>query len=480
MNTRILLVFPMSFEANSMPPLGMSILAACLQKAGCQVDLLDLTVEPDKELDWNKYAIIGMTMLCNNFKSGIRLAKRIKERNNNIVIVAGGPFADTCPQEVLESGTIDIVLHGEGEKTFVKLVQALEGNENLLNIPGLSFYREDEIIHTGNPVPINNLDELPLPAYDLLPLEKYFQRDEKLKITTIMSSRGCPYQCVFCTRGPAESRIMRFHSPERVIEWIKLLVEDLGSKHILFVDSTFTVNKKHAEKICDLIIESNLKFEWSCMTRVDCIDRSLLEKMKSAGCTSICAGIESGNDEMLDLLKKGFKKDDAESAAQLFKDVGGPLLITAFIIGHPWDTKETIRDTGKFARKLQKKYNVRTSFFLMVPFPGTDFWNNAEDWGVTISKDWDNFSKTSFKDNNYSLKANFSTKYFSQEELTKQYRKTLNRYGKNGIYQPLINKIKSSPRLYQIAKTTKNVFTDKKNDIFQVYVAKKNSTIQNI
>jgi len=418
---KTLLIYPQSFEPNVVPPLGLSFVAACLRQAGHEVDLLDLTVEPRKRPNWDQYSVVGMSLICVNFHNGINIAECIRQKNKDVCIVAGGPFPDICDKEVLETGLFDVVVHGEGENVFVQLVKALENGKDLRSIKGLSFYRDGEIIRTENPAQIEDLDALPFPAYDLLPIRKYYE-------SSIIASRGCPFSCIFCTRGPAESKIVRRLSPERAIDWITLLVEDLSCNKIRFVDSTFTLDQKWAERICDLIMERGLKFKWNCQTRIDRLNGTLLEKMRKTGCTYVNVGAETGNDEILTLLKKGFSKADIRSGAQIFKYVNAPQLYINFIIGHPWDTSETICETVEFAQELEKKFGAKCFFFLMCPFPGTELWEDADKYGIKITKNWETFCKTSFKGNCDRLSANFSTVHLSREELTKLYHKARRRY----------------------------------------------------
>lgn len=411
---KILLVFPQASESNVEPPLGISFIASCLRRASREVDLLDQTVDPEKRLNWNQYFVVGMSLLCVNFKNGTKLAKQIRQENKNIFIVAGGPFADTCPKEVLETGVFDVVVHGEGERVFVELVEALKNGQDFSDIKGLSFFRNGKIIRTENSPLIGDLDTLPFPAYDLLAMNKY-------RKSSIIASRGCPFSCIFCTRGPTESKTVRRISPERLIEWVTLLVEGFGHKYIRFTDSTFTLDQEWAERVCDLIMECGLRFNWECQTRIDCLNSALLGKMKKAGCQQLEVGIETGNDKILTLLRKGFSKADVRMAAQLFKDVAAPRLSASFIIGHPWDTIKTIRETFELAEELRKKLDANYELFLLIPLPGTELWNNAEKYGLKITKNWEDFYKKSFWNNPCRLVANFDTKYLSHEELTELY-----------------------------------------------------------
>src|SRR5262249_23501126 len=158
---------------------------ACLIEAGHEVDVLDLTVEPLPRLDYDEYCLVGMTLLCTNFPSGTELARRIRRNSDSVCIAAGGPFADSCPRDVLDTGAFDVVAHGEGERLLPALVAALKNGTDLGDIGGLSFYRDGMTVRTANAPLIESLDTLPFPAYDLLPMHRYPRH-------SIMASRGCP------------------------------------------------------------------------------------------------------------------------------------------------------------------------------------------------------------------------------------------------------------------------------------------------
>ncbi|MBF0122801.1 MAG: B12-binding domain-containing radical SAM protein [Candidatus Omnitrophica bacterium] len=418
---KILLIFPTSFEVNVVPPLGISIIAACLRQRGWDVELADLTVERGRHFDWEQYSMVGMTLLCVNFRQGMDLAREIRNGNKNVFIAAGGPFADTCTKEVLEGRLFDAVIHGEGETVFPSLVCAIENGSDLSIVKGLSFYQNGNIVRTQNPLFIEDLDALPFPAYDLYQMNLYGEY-------SVMASRGCPFYCVFCTRGPAETKHVRHLSPGRVIDWIVYLISNYGSREVRFIDSTFTLDQRWAEEICDRIISRRLRFHWTCQTRADCLSGVLLEKMKKAGCTMVTLGAESGNDQILNSLEKGFTRADLRNAARLFKDFRAPQLNLNFIIGHPWDTRETILETVALAKELRRTCSARYKLFLLVPFPGTELWNNADKYGLRISKDWEKYCKYSFMGNSHLVEATYGTREFSREELTRLYHELDNRW----------------------------------------------------
>jgi anaerobic magnesium-protoporphyrin IX monomethyl ester cyclase len=410
-SARTLLVFPRAFEPNTVPPLGIAQLAACLRQAGHEVDLLDLTVEPLRPVDYSRYCLVGMTLLCTNFSSGTGLARRIRGSNGSICIAAGGPFADACAKDVLDTGAFDVVAHGEGEWLLPELVAALKSGGDLGSIAGLSFRRREDVVRTGSAPMTEDLDALPFPAYDLLPIRRYPRH-------SIMASRGCPYGCIFCDRGPSESKRVRYVSAERVVDWAARMVRDFGDKPLRILDSTFTVNQRWAERVCDRIIESGLGLSWHCQSRIDCFNPGLLEKMLEAGCTHVVAGVESGNNDILGLSKKSLTTQEARAGARLFQEGKAPQLHVNFIIGHPWDTRESIDETLELADELERDCGARVGFYMMVPFPGTELWENPRKYEIEIRKDWRQYAKLSFAGHPELLSATFDSKYLRAEELT--------------------------------------------------------------
>lgn len=358
-SARVLLIFPRAFEPNELPPLGISLLAACLRAAGHEVDLLDMTVEPMRAFDLDDYCLVGMSMLCTNFPSGTRLARRLRKLDESLCIIAGGPFPDKRPGDVLETGVFDVVVHGEGEHVLPRLVAALKGGGDLADVPGLSFCRDGRVVRTASPPMVKDLDALPFPSYELLSMSRYSRH-------SVMASRGCPFACIFCDRGPAESRRMRYLSPEHVVDWLVRMVADYSNLPIRILDSTFTLNQRWAEEICDLLLDGGHRFSWHCQTRIDCLNGGLLAKMRAAGCTEITVGVDSGNDEILNLSKKRLTKAEAREGARLFRDGDAPRLHINFVIGHPWDTRESIRETLDFAHELEDEFGARCGYYMKI------------------------------------------------------------------------------------------------------------------
>lgn len=413
-SARVLLIFPRAFEPNELPPLGISLLAACLRQAGHDVDLVDMTVGPMPRIDLDDYCVVGMSMLCTNFPSGTRLARRLRKLDESLCIVAGGPFPDKRASEVLDTGVFDAVVHGEGELVLPRLVDAVKSGSDLTDVPGVSYLRNGRVERATSPPFIKDLDALPFPSYELLSMGRYSRH-------SVMASRGCPYACIFCDRGPAESRRVRYLSPRCVVGWMARMVDEYSNLPIRMLDSTFTLNQRWAEEICDLLLDGGHGFHWHCQTRIDCLNAGLLGKMRAAGCTEITVGVDSGNNEILELSKKRLTKAAARAGARLFRECDAPKLHINFVIGHPWDTRESIRETLDFAHELEDDFGARCGYYMMVPFPGTELWDNAGAYEIEIDKDWEKYCKLSFTERPDRLQATFDSKYLSAEELTQIY-----------------------------------------------------------
>jgi radical SAM superfamily enzyme YgiQ (UPF0313 family) len=278
---------------------------------------------------------------------------------------------------------------------------------------------------------LDNLDALPFPAYDLLSMRRYSRH-------SIMASRGCPFDCIFCDRGPTETRKVRYMTPEAVVDRMERLLRDFGPLPIRVLDSTFTLNKPWAERICDIILERGLRMSWHCQTRIDCLSAGLLSKMRRSGCTEVVVGVDSGNDDILRRSKKSLTKAEARLGAQLFRDGPAPKLHVNFVIGHPWDTRDSIEETLSFARELEDDFGARCGYYLMVPFPGTDLWNNAHTYEIEVSKAWEEYRKLSFTEHPEYLSATFNSKHLTADELTQIYR---------GIYRRKRNRLTVTSRI---------------------------------
>lgn len=364
-------------------PMGLAYIAAVLEKEGIEVqvqDFLVATYSPEKSArKIAEYApeIVGINSVTLNYPIASKILHDCKRLDGNIVTVIGGPHVSFTPRETLEEAPwIDVVVMGEGEYTMLEIAQGKE----LRDIDGIAFRENNRTIVNKPRQWIENLDELPHPARGLFPLSKYRALLNKCGLIT---SRGCPFNCIFCVGHKMVGKRARFRNPKLIVDEIEEILNN-GFKAINIVDDLFTINRKHVYAVCDEIMTRKLKFDWTVFSRVDTVNRELLARMKEAGCYFICYGVESGNKQILDTAKKKITPQKTKEAVKLSKEAGiRPL--ASFIIGLPGETKETLHQTVDFAKELGTDYG----FHLLAPFPGTEVRDKANEYGIRIlTDDW--------------------------------------------------------------------------------------------
>jgi radical SAM superfamily enzyme YgiQ (UPF0313 family) len=231
---------------------------------------------------------------------------------------------------------------------------------------------------------IENLDSLPIPSRELIDMKKYSAhlKTQNTPATTIMTSRGCPFQCIYCSK-PITGSKLRSVSPENVIKEIEHLINNYGIKEIIFYDDSFTLDRERAIKICDLIIQKNIRIKWQCETRVNLVDEGLLKKMKQAGCATIAYGIESGSNRVLNILKKGITTEQIKTAVGMTKKAGIQT-IGYFMLGIPGETEKEITQTINFAKSLSLDF---AQFAIATAYPGTELYQMAKEQNK-LTNDW--------------------------------------------------------------------------------------------
>ncbi len=265
-------------------------------------------------------------------------------------------------------------------------MEAIEGKQPLKNVRGITFRKGNEIIDTEPRHFIKNIDEIPFPSRDLLPMHLY--QANGIRYTTMLTSRGCPFRCSFCSSSRLFGGFWRGRSPENVLEEIKIIYEDYGIRNVEFMDDTFTLDQKRAEKICDGIIREGWDISWGASSRVDTLSRKLVEKMKKAGCWILFLGIESGSQKILDSIGKRITLEQVRKAVKILKEFGIQVL-GSFIIGFLQDTVETINKTINFAKSLNLDY---AEFSILTPYPGTPIYDYASKNGLLLTKDWSRYN----------------------------------------------------------------------------------------
>lgn len=393
------------------PPLGLAYLAAVLEREGYDVKILDSPVldhsfeDVKREVKKLDPDLVGVTSTTPTIYDAMKTVKTVKEAKDNAFTIMGGAHPTFMPREtLLECPDLDAVAIGEGEITLLELVRALGSGSSLGGVRGIAFKRGREVVFTPPRPPIENLDSLPFPARHLLPMDKYMVFGKRTFIANVMSSRGCPYNCIFCSSSLMFGKKYRARSPSNVADEVEELVNKYKVKHIEFADDNFTFDQRRAINIAKEFLKRGLDVVWACGARVDNISRELLYWLKKAGCYMIYVGVESGVQRVLNILRKGIKIDQVVRAVKMIKEFG--IEVTgSFIIGAPGETRKDVKETVKFAKKLDIDF---AQFTVMTPYPGTHIYDYAKREGLLLTNDWSKYT---------TIRPVMRTKDLSAEEL---------------------------------------------------------------
>ncbi len=360
------------------PPLGLLYVAAYAEKEGHQVVVIDLAVRKKKEdIVFKKYDIVGISTDTTRHRQALQLAKRAKA--SGCTVVMGGPHPGYVDQEILSTKRVDFIVRGEGEITFSELVTALQKNDGKFPcIQGISFLSNGQIVRTPPRPFIGNLDSLPLPARHLIHMDDY--RRTKFggrDITPLITSRGCPYQCVFCASSHFWGTKVRARSVAAILKELEEIYHRYHFNAVAFVDDTFNLLPKRVIEICHGIIEKKLDLWWWCLSRVDLLLRNedMVKEMVRAGAKSVFIGVESFNPRTLEELKKGIEVESTTQGVEMLKK-NGLEIHASYILGGLHETAETIHDTIRFAKRLNT--NV-AQFSILTPYPGTAIYEQVRD-----------------------------------------------------------------------------------------------------
>ena len=378
------------------PSLGIGYMAAVLEKNGYDVDVLDASAleltydEIGEEILKRNPDIVSISALTPTIGVALDSADKIKEVKPDTIVVLGGYHPTFEYESVLEEPSVDVVVRGEGEYTFLDLVRTVENGGDLADVQGLAFHDENNfslVVTPDRPI-IEDLDELPFPAFHLFPMEKYRILNITTNVATIITTRGCPMQCSFCSSAALHGHHLRRRSPENVCDEIEVRLNEQNIDTIAFMDDTFTLNKKFVRDFCAEIKRRNLKFWWGCTSRVDTLDEELLQLMKDSGCITIFIGVESADQQMLEKMNKNITVSKTESAFRLARKVG-IRTIASCVIGMPEDTKESMKKTIDFVKSLNPNYAL---YSLATPYPGTRFYNETFKKNLIQIKDWSKYT----------------------------------------------------------------------------------------
>lgn len=358
------------------PPLGLGYIAAYLKKHGVSVNLVDCTFLKQEEslrrIRHSKPEIIGIYSMYSMKDRTIEMADLL--RDDCEMLVTGGPLPTTEPEDFLEY--FDVVVIGEGEETMLELVNHKDGNTRLSKVRGIAYKDKGKTKLTEPRGLIENLDAIPFPdraLFDNQAYKDYYSKKFGYTITSVITSRGCPFICDFCSR-PVFGNTFRTRSATNIVDEVEAVIK-LGYQRMWFADDCFTLNRRRLLRICDEIIGRKMKVDWECLSRVDTVDRETIVKMKQAGCVRVFFGIESGNNDVLSLMRKQITTSRAREAVKVTKESG--IKVGAFfILGYPGETSKTILETVRYASSLPLDY---LSYTLPYPIPGTALYDRVKD-----------------------------------------------------------------------------------------------------
>ncbi|MBI3570933.1 MAG: B12-binding domain-containing radical SAM protein [Gammaproteobacteria bacterium] len=369
---------------NIVPPLGILYIAAVLEQQGHEVQVFD--VDPDvapcvEQIQAFAPQIVGLGCYTNTYPKARRLTARLREACPRAVLVCGGVHATAKPLETIQELRADYLVYAEGERSMARLVRCLETGAagDIENIKGLYYWKDGQVKYTGAPELIEDLDSIPFPARHLLRYEPYLAPPGMIRgyalerLTTLFTSRGCPYPCVYCASHIVQGKKVRRRSAANVIAEIETLVRDYRIRGFYFCDDLVTGDREWMMEFSRQLAQKNLGLRWACQSRVDYVDEEMLRPMKQAGCVQLDFGVESGSDKTLKTMKKKATADEARAAFALMHRMKMRACAT-FILGFPGETEDDMEETYRLAREINADY---TAFYFLTPYPGTPIYNMA-------------------------------------------------------------------------------------------------------
>lgn len=402
---RVVLINPSMFgkdlrwnKSAKYPPLGLAQIAAVLENNGHKVGIIDAEAEEldedgiEKRVKSFKPDIVGLTSHTPKFKQLVQTVKILERVDPDVKIMVGGPHASLVPVKTMQDiPGIDFIIRDEGEYTTLELLDALGGRGEMSRIKGLVYKKGGKIVVNERRDWIENLDELPFPARHLLPdLSIYSSgfRYKRLPVTSMVTSRGCPYNCLFCDR--VFGRRYRSHSADYIVAEIEHLIERYGIKEVDIKDDLFLYDAGKVNRFCSLIEKKDIDITWSCNARIDVLyrNRDWIKKVKNAGCWYISFGLESGNQGILNFIRKGITLEQVRKVVR-WVHYSGIFTKGYFMLGNPTETESTIRDTINFAKSLPLD---GVQFSVTVPYPDTELYEIALKHGTFDKDSYDKMS----------------------------------------------------------------------------------------
>ena len=376
------------------PHLGICYIASVLRENNIEVEIIDVNVERIskrqivEKINEINPDIIGISSMTFTFLYALDLAKKIKS-SLSIPIVFGGNHVSIYPKEVISHECVDIGVIGEGEITFLEIVNILKAKRlkdsfpALEKVKGIVFKNNGRLFLTEPRELVSNLDEFPPPAVDLLRPGQYYGCNLAAPYMTMVTSRGCPYNCSFCSKEPW-GRSFRCHSARRVVDEVEHLVSNMGIKAIDFFDDTFIVNQDRIKEIVELIKERKIDFEFGITTRVNAINRQMLRKLKAIGCKTVAFGIESGDPKILKKINKDITIEQIKTAFQYTQEAGINT-VGFFMVGNPTETESEIQNTIRLIKNINADYFIAN---ILIPYPGSKLYSDMLEKGELKEDYW--------------------------------------------------------------------------------------------
>ncbi|QTA37884.1 B12-binding domain-containing radical SAM protein [Thermosipho ferrireducens] len=391
------------------PPLGLAYISSSLKNAGYETRLIDMNVEnfDYKKESYEEYDVIGISTDTVRFPLAAKIGKDARKKGT--IVIMGGPHATFNAHSILKEGLADYIILGEGEIAFVELVKAISVGEMYPEIPGIAYLKEN-VVKIFPVKFVKNLDVLPFPDREGLPLHKYRTKFAGNYAMSIITSRGCPFDCNFCSVTQFMGKMWRQRSVESTVEELKILVEKFGYKSVVFFDDNFTLNPGRVIRLSDEIIKNDLKIKWWAFSRADELLRNedMVEAMAKSGCKMLFIGFESANEEVLEEFNKKLHSNIAFEVSSLLRKYKIDIF-ASFILGALNETTESIKRTVKFAKKLGASI---VQFSILTPYPGTKLFEQLKT--RLLTKNYEKFDGTHLV---------FKHPHFSPEKLRREFLK---------------------------------------------------------
>lgn len=401
MPTDVVLVYPGKKEAKPLLPLPVLYLAGVLEENGYKVTILDTRIHEYSDVNLDRASCVGIsTITGSQILYGLEVAKYVRKNNPDVPLIWGGIHPSLLPEQTIENENVDIVVREEGELTMLELVQKLEAEKALKNVKGITYKLNGKIINNPDRdfVDLNTLNHLP---YHLIDIKKYSTK----KSFAYQSSRGCPYNCIFCYNLAFNKRWWRYKNSDKVLDELDFIVTEFDPESILVVDDNFFVSKKRLEEILLGVKRRNFDFTWHGSARADYIsqyEQDFMKLLKDSGCKTIGIGGESGSEKILNIINKGIAVNQIINSVEKCKKVGIKPIFS-FICGFPEETREDLNLTLSLIDEIKNIYkdSLINGFFLIAPLPGTPMFELAKKYGFkppTTLEEWGNW-KLSDKNN---------------------------------------------------------------------------------